>query len=145
MKILSNLKKLFSKRDSTKNFYKLLGESRGLQQLVLDFYFVMENDLNALNCLKVHDLTDEGKVSEQSKEKLVMFLSGWLGGPNLFVENIGPPKMRMRHAHIKVSETERVEWLYCMEEALKNVKLSKRDKRSFLMSLTALSLRIKNC
>lgn len=143
MKILSKIKNFFSKPNSTKSFYSILGEARGLENIVSKFYHVMETDPKAKRCLKVHAL-ENGKVSEQNKERLVMFLSGWLGGPNLFVENVGAPKMRMRHAHVKISEVERVEWLYCMEQAVSEIKISKKDKRSFLRSLEALSLRIKN-
>lgn len=143
MKILSKIKNFFSKDDSTKSFYSLIGEHSGLVSIVSDFYYTMENDPKAARCLKVHEL-DNGKVSQQSRERLVMFLSGWLGGPNLFVENVGAPKMRMRHAQVKISEAERVEWLYCMEQALGKVKISRKNKRSFLRSLEALSLRIKN-
>ena len=143
MKILSHLKNLFPKRKTTKNFYLLLGGERGLQTLVNDFYITMETDPKAAHCLAVHDL-HENEVQRQSKERLFMFLSGWLGGPNLFMENVGAPKMRMRHAHVKISEVERLEWLYCMKQALKNKKLNRKDKRQFLRSLEALSLRIKN-
>lgn len=143
MKILSHFKKFFQKSKTPPNFYQLLGEEKGLKQLVQDFYEVMENDPKAKNCLKVHEL-HEGRVDKQSKERLFMFLSGWLGGPNLFVENVGPPRMRMRHGHVKISEIERVEWLYCMGQALKKKKLKSKEKKSFLRSLEALSLRIKN-
>ena len=143
MKILSIFKNSLSKKKSPKNFYLLLGEEQGIRNIVNDFYQVMENDPKAMRCLQVHELID-GKVDIKSKEKLYMFLSGWLGGPNLFMENVGAPKMRMRHAHVKVSEIERLEWLYCMKMALKKKKISSCDKKSFLRSLEALSLRIKN-
>ena len=32
-----------------------------------------------------------------SRDKLYMFLSGWLGGPDLFVEKFGHPRLRARH------------------------------------------------
>ncbi len=143
MQILKILRDKFSKPSAPLNFYKLLGEEVGLRALVADFYTCMENDPKAQDCLKVHSLIEQ-KIEEESKDKLFMFLSGWLGGPNLFVQNIGAPKMHMRHAHIKIGEKERVQWLYCMEQALLKKKLAKREKKLFLNSLTALSLRIKN-
>ena len=134
------------KGKKTDNFYELLGKEEGLKQLVSNFYSTMETDSKAKNCLAIHDLTSESKVQELSKERLMLFLSGWLGGPNLFVENVGPPRMRMRHAHVKIGETERTEWLYCMNKAIKlhKFKLSSKQKKTFLNSVTALSLRIKN-
>lgn len=143
MKILSLFKKLFPKSKDPLNFYVILGEETGLKKLVFDFYEIMETDPKAKNCLSVHELF-EGKVDTQSKDRLFMFLSGWLGGPNLFVDNIGAPRMRMRHAHVKISESERVEWLYCMQQALRQKKLKMKERKIFLRSLEALSLRIKN-
>ena len=113
-----------------------------------DFYTIMENDPNAKNCLNAHEL-EGGKVPAVVKERLFMFLSGWTGGPNLFVQNRGAPRMRMRHAPFKIGEKEKEEWLYCMEQALdmaikkKGRKL--RKKKSLLMSsFAALANRIQN-
>ena len=143
MQFIKKIRQKFSNSKKPVNFYSLLGKENGLKELVKDFYEVMEKDPRAHDCLKVHDLF-ENKVLPENKDKLFMFLSGWLGGPNLFVENIGAPKMRMRHAHIKIGEKERVQWLYCMKQSVRNRKISKKEERMFINSLTALSLRIKN-
>jgi hemoglobin len=54
----------------------------------------------------------------QSREKLFMFLSGWSGGPQLYVERFGHPRLRMRHMPFAIGTTERDQWLWCMNQAL---------------------------
>ena len=41
--------------------------------------------------------------------RLFKFLSGWFGGPSLFIQERGHPRLRMRHAPYAVGPTERDE------------------------------------
>jgi hemoglobin len=144
--LLTSLFKISGKNlEESKTFYQKLHQEVGIKQLVSDFYEIMETDPKADKVLATHPLTD-GKIPQEIKDRLFMFLSGWLGGPNLFIEQVGAPMMRKRHLHIKIGEVEKKQWLYCMERALKRLsfKLSKKDKSSFLNSCTALGMRIKN-
>jgi truncated hemoglobin YjbI len=50
-----------------------------------------------------------------------MYLSGWLGGPQLFVEAYGHPRLRARHLPFAIGETERDQWLMCMRMAMEEV------------------------
>ncbi|MCL4156413.1 UNVERIFIED_CONTAM: hypothetical protein GTU68_054407 [Idotea baltica] len=54
----------------------------------------------------------------KSKEKLFEFLVGWSGGPQLYVEKYGHPRLRMRHMPFSIGEEERDQWLLCMKKAL---------------------------
>jgi hemoglobin len=47
-----------------------------------------------------------------------MFLSGWMGGPQLYIEMFGHPRLRMRHMPFSIGELERDQWLWCMGKAL---------------------------
>jgi hemoglobin len=49
---------------------------------------------------------------------LYLFLSGWLGGPQLYVEKYGHPMLRRRHLPFEIGESERDQWLKCMDIAL---------------------------
>jgi len=53
-----------------------------------------------------------------SREKLFEFLSGWLGGPPLFMQRRGHPRLRMRHLPFSIDNAARDAWLLCMERAL---------------------------
>jgi hemoglobin len=56
-----------------------------------------------------------------SRDKLFWFLSGWTGGPNLFVERFGHPRLRARHLPYAIATDERDQWLRCMEMAMNDV------------------------
>ena len=47
-----------------------------------------------------------------------MFLSGWSGGPSLYIEKYGHPRLRQRHMPFSIGEIERDQWLWCMNKAL---------------------------
>jgi hemoglobin len=47
-----------------------------------------------------------------------MFLSGWLGGPSLYMEAFGHPRLRMRHMPFAVDEAARDQWMFCMRKAV---------------------------
>lgn len=143
--------KLFPQKDTIKEeeqqfLYQVIGEEQGVYLLVKNFYGIMENDPKAKECLEVHALTQQGTIPDEVKKKLFMFLCGWFGGPNLFVETYGHPRMRARHMHVKIGQAEHDQWLYCMDKALKmhTPKIAQDQFFRFTGSFRALAGRIKN-
>ncbi|MBV1775779.1 group II truncated hemoglobin [Burkholderiaceae bacterium DAT-1] len=106
--------------------YDLLGGEAALRLLVDRFYEVMDTDPVAEGVRNMHapDLTS-------AKDKLFMFLSGWLGGPPLFAEKYGHPALRARHMPFAIDERARDEWLYCMFQAMEAVPMD-QDVREHL-------------
>ena len=51
-------------------------------------------------------------------DKLFKFLSGWLGGADLYIEEIGHPRLRARHFPFPIGSAERDQWMFCMDQAL---------------------------
>lgn len=100
--------------DSEHSLYELIGGEAGLRGLVNRFYDFMDSSLEAARVRAIHP-----KSLDQSREKLFMFLSGWSGGPQLYVEKFGHPRLRMRHMPFPIGKAERDEWLWCMDKALK--------------------------
>ena len=139
--MLSKLFNLFSNKPSS--LYDDLGKEEGLKTLVQNFYQYMEESCATKECLELHPL-ENGKIPQSSKDKLFMFLSGWLGGPNLFIENIGPPRMRARHMKFKITNQEKEQWLLCMQNALNKHPYKVKNKTELLNSFTALAIRITN-
>ena len=94
-------------------FYQLLGGTDKVRDLVEAFYDIMDADPKALPVRALHpaDLTS-------SREKLFMFLTGWTGGPQLYIERYGHPKLRQRHMPFSIGEAERDQWMYCMIQAM---------------------------
>ncbi len=97
----------------TPTLYKLIGSEAGVRSLVTRFYDLMDSAPEAVHVRAVHkaDLAD-------AREKLFMFLSGWSGGPPLFTDKFGHPRLRQRHAPFSIGVIERDEWLWCMNKAL---------------------------
>lgn len=139
------MNKFFPKKEP-KFLYEVIGEENGVYLLVKNFYEIMENDPAAKECFEVHERDENNKVPDLVKKKFFMFLCGWFGGPNLFVETYGHPRMRARHMHVKITEVERDQWLYCMDKALKihSPKIPKKDFFRFTGSFRALAHRIQN-
>lgn len=98
-------------------FFELLGgEASGTENirlLVETFYDIMESDPKAAPLRAMHpaDLTS-------AREKLFMFLNGWTGGPQLYIERYGHPMLRARHMPFPVDESARDQWMYCMIKAM---------------------------
>lgn len=95
------------------SLYDLIGGETGLQTLVDRFYDVIDSAPEAKDIRALHAAS-----LKQSREKLFMFLSGWSGGPALYIEKYGHPRLRQRHMPFSIGELERDEWLWCMNKAL---------------------------
>lgn len=93
--------------------YDLVGGAPGVQRLVTRFYDLMSELPEARSVLQMHPVD---LVS--SREKLFEFLSGWLGGPQLYIERRGHPRLRMRHLPFAVDDAARDAWMLCMTRAL---------------------------
>ncbi len=93
--------------------YDLLGGEVAIRNLVKRFYELMDELPEAYKVRSIHPESLKG--SEQS---LFEFLSGWFGGPPLYIEKNGHPRLRMRHAAYSVGQVERDEWMLCMAQAL---------------------------
>lgn len=95
------------------SLYELLGGETGVRTLVDRFYDLMDSSPEAVQIRSLHP-----KSLERSREKLFMFLTGWSGGPQLYLEKYGHPRLRMRHMPFPIGEVERDQWLWCMHKAL---------------------------
>ncbi len=96
--------------------YQRIGGEAKVRELVEHFYRHMDELPEAWEIRRLHpaDLAS-------SREKLFDFLSGWMGGPPLFVEKHGHPMLRRRHMPFPIGERERDQWLMCMQLALGDV------------------------
>jgi hemoglobin len=99
-----------------RSHYERIGGEAKVRALVQRFYQLMDELPEAHGVRKMH-----GADLKTSEEKLFMFLSGWLGGPQLFVEKFGHPILRQRHMPFAIGKAERDQWLLCMGQALEDV------------------------
>ncbi len=92
--------------------YERVGGEQGVRRLVHRFYELMDTrpDAHAARAIHAADLGP-------SEEKLFMYFSGWLGGPQLYVERYGHPMLRRRHLHAAIASAEIEAWLVCFRQA----------------------------
>jgi hemoglobin len=93
--------------------YEFLGGDAGIRAIVDRFYDLMDSVAEAATIRRLHAAS-----LKASREKLYMYLTGWTGGPQLYIERHGHPRLRARHLPFSIGERERDEWLWCMERAL---------------------------
>lgn len=93
--------------------YYILGGDEAVKKLVDRFYDLMEEKPEVEVVRAMH-----AKSLRISRAKLYKFLSGWLGGPDLYVQEYGHPRLRRRHLPFEIDESERDQWMLCMSQAL---------------------------
>jgi hemoglobin len=79
-----------------------------------------------------------------SREKLYMYLTGWTGGPPVYVERFGHPRLRARHLPFHISSRERDEWLWCMDRALDEQAMPDSLREQLRERLHALADHMRN-
>lgn len=111
--------------------YEALGGADAVRRLVDRFYDVMDElpETHALRQIHPEDLTG-------SRQSLFEFLSGWFGGPSLYIEKKGHPRLRMRHMPFAIGYAERDQWMLCMRTALAE-QVSDDDLRKGLINAFA--------
>jgi hemoglobin len=121
--------------------YELLGGESGVRRLVERFYDLMDTLPEAAGVRALHEADLAG-----ARAKLFKFLSGWLGGPSLYIQEYGHPMLRARHLPFPIGEAERDAWLLCMDRALDEAGLEPmvRDQLKAAFFRTADHMRNRN-
>ena len=102
--------------NDTRTHYERIGGEAKVRALVQRFYQLMDELPEAHRIRQMHHIS-----LKNAEDKLFMFLSGWMGGPQLFVEKFGHPRLRMRHMPFAIGDAERDQWMLCMTQALQDV------------------------
>ncbi len=108
------------------------GEAR-IREVVERFYDLMDLEPAYAELRQSH-----GSDLSGARDKLFMFLCGWMGGPQHYVERFGHPRLRMRHMPFSIGIVERDQWLACMSQAMQEVgvdeELRQRLSNSFFQT-----------
>ncbi|WP_306564384.1 group II truncated hemoglobin [Aquabacterium sp.] len=102
----------------TPTAYTLLGGDARVRELVDRFYDLMDLEPAFTELRAVH-----GSSLDEARDKLYWFLSGWLGGPSLYIERFGHPRLRARHLPFAIGIKERDQWVACMSQAMVDVQV----------------------
>lgn len=104
--------------------YEEIGGDEGIRRLAGVFYDVIEEGSPSLRAMLPAN-------TKNTREKFSMYLSGWMGGPPLYEERWGHPRLRMRHLPFTIATTEADEWMRCMREAMSRAEIGE-PLRTFL-------------
>lgn len=93
--------------------FQAAGGDAGIRRLVEDFYAIMDSSPHAATIRQMYpeDLS-------LAREKLAVFLCGWLGGPRHYSERFGPISIPQFHARWPIAQAESDAWLACMAQAI---------------------------
>ena len=120
--------------------YEEIGGEAGVKALVDRFYAWMDELEDTQHLRKMHP-----QNLATSREKLFWFLSGRLGGPQLFVERRGHPRLRARHLPFAIDEQARDQWMLCMRKAMaENTSLSTETREKLDEALWRLADHMRN-
>lgn len=93
--------------------FEMIGGEAAIRRLVKRFYELMDTLPEAYGIRKLHQPDLSG-----AEDKLYMYLCGWLGGPQLYVEKYGHPRLRARHLPFPIGSDEAEQWMLCMRQAM---------------------------
>ncbi|MEW8625129.1 MAG: group II truncated hemoglobin [Candidatus Thiodiazotropha sp.] len=109
--------------------YERLGGEKSVRELVDRFYDLMDAQDDVTELRQLH-----AKSLKVSREKLFLFLSGWLGGPSLYTEKYGHPRLRARHLPFSIGIEERDQWMQCMQTAMQQMSLDESLQEELLQA-----------
>lgn len=119
--------------------YEQLGGEKGIRELVYRFYELMDTLPEAAGIRALHpaDLSS-------SRDKLFKFLTGWLGGPQLYMQEYGHPRLRQRHLPFPIADQERDAWMLCMERALADMAVDEPLRAQLLKAFRQTADHMRN-
>lgn len=115
------------------SFYVELGGEQALRDLVELFYDIVEADPEAAPLMKLHL---QGTGMQHTREAQFEFLSGFLGGPQIYLEKHQHANVKRMHAHLQIGTAERDAWLSCMDKALQQTGTTQELHQRLMTSFT---------
>lgn len=119
--------------------YERIGGEAQVRALVNRFYDHMDELPETYGIRKMHAQDLSG-----ARQKLYDFLTGWMGGPQLYVEKHGHPMLRRRHLPFAISESERDQWMHCMHLALDEVVADEKLRRELYQAFMKVADHMRN-
>jgi len=101
-----------------RSVYEIIGGEPALRALVDRFYDLMDLEPAYADIRSLHAAN-----LERARDKLHLFLCGWLGGPQTYIQRYGHPKLRARHLPFAIGVRERDQWMACMRQAMREVEV----------------------
>jgi hemoglobin len=125
--------------DKNISLYEALGGEEPIRRIVDGFYDFMETLPEAKEVLELHP-----KNLASSRDKFYWFLVGWMGGPDLFVQRFGHPRLRARHLPFRIDTAARNQWMLCMEKTLEKEIADENIRQQLLGAFGRLADHMRN-
>lgn len=104
--------------------YDWIGGEATVRKLVERFYELMDSDPEVATIRAMHK-NDLGPV----RESLFEYLSGWLGGPPLFIQKRGSPCIAKAHKPFHIDDSAVGQWMKCMRQAMVDVGIDEKYRQ----------------
>jgi hemoglobin len=121
------------------SLYATLGGESGLRAFVQHLYHYMDRLPEVRTVRDLH-----GMPLAEAGERLFRFLSGWLGGPPLYHQTYGEPRLRRRHMHVAIGDAERDQWLLCAQKALDDMHWPAAARDELMQRLREMANHLRN-
>jgi len=110
--------------------FERVGGQPAVDRIIDAFYRRMDTlpEAKTIRALHAPDLTN-------TKIVLKKYLAEWLGGPPLYSQERGHPRLRMRHLPFSIGAPERDAWMLCMRGALEEVADSAQIRDELMKQL----------
>lgn len=97
----------------SQTLYQRLGGEKGLVALVKAYIHAVKHldEVAMLRSVYKDDMS-------HYETRMIEFLTGWLGGPALYLERHGLPMLRENHRPLNIDAAMRDQWMICMRHAL---------------------------
>lgn len=125
--------------DATITLFEAIGGEWTVKALTRRFYELMDTLPEAAHCRAVHPKDMSG-----SEQKLTEYLIGYLGGPPVYVEKYGHPRLRARHFIAEIGPQERDEWLLCFNRALDETIANEKLRQIIREPIERLAFHMQN-
>lgn len=123
------------------SLYSRIGGEENLRKLVETFYDIIEYEPKGR---ELHMLHLQGHGIAHSRIEQFNFLSGFLGGPQLYIEKYKHSNVREMHAHVDINASTRDLWLDCMLIAIKRVGIPPDVKDDLMANFTRVAFLLQN-
>ncbi|MEI6216910.1 MAG: globin [Actinomycetes bacterium] len=104
-----------------RTFYEKVGGHETFVAIVDGFYQQLEVEPLLLAMYPKKDMAG-------AKERLMLFLEQYWGGPTTYSDQRGHPRLRMRHVGFKIGEPEKQAWLRCAHAAIIDLPIAEALK-----------------
>lgn len=119
-----------------RTLYELIGGAETVRNLVETFYGLVAEHPD-LDPIFPDDYTE-------TIEKQYLFLTQFLGGPNLYTQVHGQPMLRARHLPFPITPQRAEAWLACMSQAMDEIGMEGPAREVIFTRLTQVARHMVN-